>query len=90
VSFLFARRCVQRRGAIPGGESVAVAEAVDVADVGEQSGGVGRSAAWQLEQRRTTRTDEVGEFLLQRFDLAIDRLELADQLDRQSAARRAR
>jgi hypothetical protein len=86
VALLLPRGGVQGGGAVPGGESVAVAEPADVADVGEQPGRAGGADAGQVHQGGAAGGHELGEVLLRGFDLLVDSGEFADELDRQPAA----
>ena len=77
---------VQGCGAVPGRGPVPAGEAVDAADIGQQASRIGRADAMQIQQGRATLDHQRDELFLDRFDLAVDCLELADQLHRQPAA----
>src|SRR6266508_1772654 len=70
--------------AVPGGEPVAVGEAADVADVGQQPGGSRGTDAVQAHQGGSASGHQVGQVLLRRLDPSVDALELADELDREA------
>jgi len=86
VSLLVAGRRRPGCGAVPGRGPVPAGEAVDAAVIGQQASRIGRADAMQIQQGRATLDHQGDELFLDRFDLAVDCLELADQLHRQPAA----
>ena len=71
---------VDRGGAGPGAEVVAVGEPGDVADLDQQPGRAGGADAVQVHQAGAGRGDQLGEFLVRGLLALIDPLEVADQL----------
>jgi hypothetical protein len=72
---------VEWGGAGPGGEPVAVGEAGDVADVGQDPGGAGRADAVEAHQPGAGSGDRLSQPAGQRLELAVESLHFSYQLD---------
>ena len=69
---------IQRGGAVPGGERVAVGEPVDVADVGEQPSRTGGADPGEFHQGGPAGRDQLPPLVVDRLGLLVDSLQLDD------------